>query len=307
MNDWLSAFFPAGFYYKTFMWPRKAWKALYEPIIRRAAGWARAHARPIPIAMRSAMRTATCWSWAADRRVSRPRSPPPTSARASCCAMRPPSSAAACSADHRRAHRRRGRRSTGCGSTVAALAQTRAGHLARLAPPRSATFRTISSALNQRLTDHLAVAARAPAARAAVAGARAAGGARDRRHRAAPGISGQRPAGHPAGRRRADLSEPLRGARRQSRGRRDRLRCLVPGGARSARRGRRGRGHRRRALASAGGVLPEAARRAGIETCRCATVLEHRRRTARAGRLARRDRRRRPRARGARSSTATPC
>jgi len=38
VNDWLSAFFPAGFYYKTFMWPRKAWKALYEPLIRRAAG-----------------------------------------------------------------------------------------------------------------------------------------------------------------------------------------------------------------------------------------------------------------------------
>ncbi|MGC1388251.1 MAG: 2Fe-2S iron-sulfur cluster-binding protein, partial [Steroidobacteraceae bacterium] len=38
VNDALSAFFPAGFYYKTFMWPRKAWKLLYEPFIRRAAG-----------------------------------------------------------------------------------------------------------------------------------------------------------------------------------------------------------------------------------------------------------------------------
>ncbi len=38
INDAMSAFFPAGFYYKTFMWPRKAWKALYEPLIRRAAG-----------------------------------------------------------------------------------------------------------------------------------------------------------------------------------------------------------------------------------------------------------------------------
>ena len=27
VNDWLSPFFPAGFYYKTFMWPREAWKA----------------------------------------------------------------------------------------------------------------------------------------------------------------------------------------------------------------------------------------------------------------------------------------
>ena len=38
INDWLSRFFPAGFYYKTFMWPRSAWKSLYEPLIRRAAG-----------------------------------------------------------------------------------------------------------------------------------------------------------------------------------------------------------------------------------------------------------------------------
>ena len=37
-NDYLGRFFPAGFYYKTFMWPRKAWDKLYEPIIRRAAG-----------------------------------------------------------------------------------------------------------------------------------------------------------------------------------------------------------------------------------------------------------------------------
>ncbi|HUF56807.1 MAG TPA: 2Fe-2S iron-sulfur cluster-binding protein, partial [Thermohalobaculum sp.] len=30
--------FPAGFYYKTFLWPRAAWKHVYEPVIRRAAG-----------------------------------------------------------------------------------------------------------------------------------------------------------------------------------------------------------------------------------------------------------------------------
>lgn len=38
VNDLLSPFFAAGFYYKTFMWPRKAWKHVYEPFIRRAAG-----------------------------------------------------------------------------------------------------------------------------------------------------------------------------------------------------------------------------------------------------------------------------
>jgi sarcosine oxidase subunit alpha len=38
INDRLSTFFAAGFYYKTFMWPKSFWEKLYEPIIRRAAG-----------------------------------------------------------------------------------------------------------------------------------------------------------------------------------------------------------------------------------------------------------------------------
>ncbi len=37
INDLLSPFFPAGFYYKTFMWPAKFWKT-YEFFIRHAAG-----------------------------------------------------------------------------------------------------------------------------------------------------------------------------------------------------------------------------------------------------------------------------
>ena len=52
LNDRLSRFLPAGFYYKTFMYPRWAWERLYEPLIRRAAGLGRlaaiveAHAAP---------------------------------------------------------------------------------------------------------------------------------------------------------------------------------------------------------------------------------------------------------------------
>ncbi len=38
VNDLLSPFLGAGFYYKTFMWPRSFWEKLYEPFIRRAAG-----------------------------------------------------------------------------------------------------------------------------------------------------------------------------------------------------------------------------------------------------------------------------
>jgi sarcosine oxidase, subunit alpha len=38
INDRLSPLFPAGFYNKTFMWPRSFWEKLYEPAIRRMAG-----------------------------------------------------------------------------------------------------------------------------------------------------------------------------------------------------------------------------------------------------------------------------
>ncbi|KQS89657.1 MULTISPECIES: sarcosine oxidase subunit alpha [unclassified Rhizobium] len=38
VNNLLSPFFAAGFYYKTFMWPKQAWKHVYEPQIRAAAG-----------------------------------------------------------------------------------------------------------------------------------------------------------------------------------------------------------------------------------------------------------------------------
>ncbi len=38
VNDAVSDFLAAGFYYKTFMWPASFWEKIYEPIIRRAAG-----------------------------------------------------------------------------------------------------------------------------------------------------------------------------------------------------------------------------------------------------------------------------
>jgi len=39
INNLLHRFFPAGFYYKTFMWPKSFWYYLYEPFIRRQAGF----------------------------------------------------------------------------------------------------------------------------------------------------------------------------------------------------------------------------------------------------------------------------
>ena len=37
-TGYLAPLFAAGFYYKTFMWPRVAWKHVFEPLIRRSAG-----------------------------------------------------------------------------------------------------------------------------------------------------------------------------------------------------------------------------------------------------------------------------
>ncbi|WP_185984998.1 sarcosine oxidase subunit alpha family protein [Aureimonas mangrovi] len=58
INDGLGRFLSAGFYYKTFMWPKGAWDKLYEPFIRRAAGLGRAPLKPD--AERYAQRFAHC-------------------------------------------------------------------------------------------------------------------------------------------------------------------------------------------------------------------------------------------------------
>ena len=48
INNLLSKIFPAGFYYKTFMWPKSFWYKIYEPIIRKAAGLGIAPLKPDP-------------------------------------------------------------------------------------------------------------------------------------------------------------------------------------------------------------------------------------------------------------------
>tara|TARA_Y100000741_G_scaffold186659_1_gene141955 strand:- start:2160 stop:5156 length:2997 start_codon:yes stop_codon:yes gene_type:complete len=48
INNFLHKFFPAGFYYKTFMWPKSFWYKIYEPIIRKAAGLGVAPLKPDP-------------------------------------------------------------------------------------------------------------------------------------------------------------------------------------------------------------------------------------------------------------------
>ena len=47
-NDLLSPFLSAGFYYKTFMWPKAFWEKVYEPVIRASAGLGRLSGKPDP-------------------------------------------------------------------------------------------------------------------------------------------------------------------------------------------------------------------------------------------------------------------
>jgi len=48
INSLLKPVLPAGFYYKTFMWPRSFWYRFYEPAIRQAAGLGRIASQPDP-------------------------------------------------------------------------------------------------------------------------------------------------------------------------------------------------------------------------------------------------------------------
>jgi len=48
LNALGSPIMSAGFYYKTFMWPKSFWKHIYEPIIRQSAGLGRAPKSPDP-------------------------------------------------------------------------------------------------------------------------------------------------------------------------------------------------------------------------------------------------------------------
>ncbi len=45
-NNMFSMFFPAGFYNKTFMWPKSFWDKVYEPFIRGMAGLGPAPTEP---------------------------------------------------------------------------------------------------------------------------------------------------------------------------------------------------------------------------------------------------------------------
>src|SRR6202035_4708145 len=96
VNDLLAPFNPAGFYYKTFMWPRRAWQSLYEPRIRAAAGLGHSPTEADPDRYASRSPTATCLAPAAAPPPpgQPPAGPPPPSPTGTCSsrARAPPDS-----------------------------------------------------------------------------------------------------------------------------------------------------------------------------------------------------------------------
>ena len=61
VNDLAAPFLSAGFYYKTFMWPRAFWEKLYEPLIRRAAGLGSLSGKHDEAPMKRPVPFAMCW------------------------------------------------------------------------------------------------------------------------------------------------------------------------------------------------------------------------------------------------------
>ncbi len=210
VNDWLSPFFPAGFYYKTFMWPRTAWKALYEPVIRRAAGLGEAPSLPDPD--RYAQRYAHCdvlVVGAGPAGISAALTAADGGARVMLCDEQAEFGgsllgdvAARIDGDSGGAWVERSVASLRANPRVTLLARTTAfGY-----------FPHNFIGLCERLSDHLPQPNAKPTARASLAGSRARRGARDGSDRAPLGLSGQRSAGNPARGSGANVSQSLRRA-----------------------------------------------------------------------------------------------
>ncbi len=134
-------------------WARRwAWRHIYEPMIRRAAGLGRPRASPIPTAISAPSTIATCWSSAPARPASRRRWPRAKAARGWSSATKILRWAARCSPR---------REAEIDGKSARALARRRARRAALRAqraaddraPRRSAITRRISSALNERIAE----------------------------------------------------------------------------------------------------------------------------------------------------------
>jgi len=157
VNDLLAPFIPAGFYYKTFMWPRRAWRTLYEPRIRAAAGLGTAPTQADPD--RYAARYAHCdvlIVGAGPAGLAAAAAAAATGARVMLCDEQPEPGGSLLADDPRTAPDIEGRAAAEwLRSTLSTLAANARVTLL----PRTTAFGYFPHnlvALNQRLTDHLA-------------------------------------------------------------------------------------------------------------------------------------------------------
>jgi sarcosine oxidase, subunit alpha len=219
INDWLSPFFPAGFYYKTFMWPKSAWKSLYEPVIRRAAGLGEAPTLPDPD--RYAQRYAHCdvlVVGAGPAGLAAALAAAGAGARVILCDEQPQFGGSLLADTGATIDGRAGP------DWAAGASAELAGHARVTLLPRTTAFGYFPAQPRraQRAPDRPPCrAAERRRARAPVAGPGPQGRPCHRLDRAPARVSGQRSARNHAGRRGTDLPEPIRGARGPARAHRD--------------------------------------------------------------------------------------
>ncbi len=208
INDRLYMLFSAGFYYKTFMWPKSFWDRVYEPFIRRAAGLGRAPTEIDPDTLRQPPPPLRRPDRRRRPRRSRRRAHRRPDRRGNRAGRREPRSRRHAALRALREHRRRprlglARRDPRGTRRTAERPDPDPHHRHRLLPPEHG--RPLPEA--DRPPDQ--PAARRPP-RTPLARPRRPGDPRPGRDRTSARLRRQRPPRRHARRRRADLSEPLR-------------------------------------------------------------------------------------------------
>ena len=276
VNDLAAPLLAAGFYYKTFMWPKAFWEKVYEPAIRASAGLGRLSGQPDPDAYGHGFLFADVLVIGAG----------PAGLAAALAAGRAGARTILCDEDFLPGGRLNAETHAVDGTVGHAwAAETRSPSVARAGQRARHDPHERVRRLRPRHLRGAGARDRPPAARSLgrrrqagpVARARDAHGARRRRHRAPRRVPGQRPARDHARGRRARLPQPLRRRAGPSRvGVHDGRRRLAHRD-RPRRGRRRGRRRRRRARRAA-------PRRRGRAARRAARARRRRRRHARPAR-----------------------
>ena len=209
VNALAAPVFAAGFYYKTFMWPAALWEKLYEPMIRRAAGLGRAAHAPDPDTYDKAFAFCDVLVIGAG----------PAGLAAALAAGRSGARVILVDEDHRTGGRLLADRREIAGRSGADWATDTLAELASMPEVRILSRTTLFGVYDhgaygavERVGDHLAVPpVHAPRQRLWRITAKASH-SRCRSHRAPSRLRRQRPARRDAGRRGADLPQPIRRA-----------------------------------------------------------------------------------------------